>query len=97
MTGGEAVGWDGALVQRGGGSRGYPSCVYLARVMPQLKAAASTLQLRKKKTNPKLMRLNYCVIVIQRLKPKFHNRLVISAFKFFVSIMQAAHLVIMKY
>lgn len=43
------------------------------------------------------MRLNYCVIVIQHLKPKFHNCLVISAFMFFVSIMQAAHLVIMKY
>lgn len=43
------------------------------------------------------MRLNYCVIVIQHLKPKFHNCLVISPFMFFVSIMQAAYLVIMKY
>lgn len=43
------------------------------------------------------MRLNNCIIVIQHLKLKFHNCLVISAFMFFVSIMQAAHLVIMKY
>lgn len=43
------------------------------------------------------MRVNYWVTVIQHLKPKFHNCLVISAFMFFVSIMQAAYLVIMKY
>lgn len=69
-------------------------------VIPQLKVAAFTLQLRKKKKKRRkklLMRLNYWVIVIQYLKPKFHNCLVISAFMFFVSIMQAAHLVIMKY
>jgi len=44
-----------------------------------------------------VMRLNYCVTVIQHLNPKFHNCLVISALMFFVSIMQAAHLGIMKY
>lgn len=31
MAGGKAVGWDGSLVLRGGGSRGHPSCVHLTR------------------------------------------------------------------
>lgn len=75
----------------------YHMCTSPERIILQLKVAASTLQLRRKKKKKSVMRLNYCVIVIQHLKPKFHNCLVISAFMFFVSIMQAAHLVIMKY
>lgn len=55
---------------------------------------AALKKVEKKGGEKALQRLNYCVIVSQHLKPKFHNCLVISAFMF--RIMQAAHLVIMK-
>lgn len=85
---------------RGGGSRGHPSYVHLARESHTAAEGCSVyfaVKEGEKKKKKSVMRLNYCVIVIQHLKPKFHNCLVISAFMFFVSIMQAAHLVIMKY
>lgn len=74
-------------------------CTLPERAMPQLEIAASTLKLGRggREGRKSLMRLNNCIIVIQHLKLKFHNCLVISAFMFFDSIMQAAHLVIMKY
>lgn len=101
VTGSEALGWDGSLVLWGGGSRGHPSCVHLAREDSHTSAEGCSIYFavkeKKKRRKKLLMRLNYWVIVIQYLKPKFHNCLVISAFMFFVSIMQAAHLVIMKY
>lgn len=104
VTDSEAPGWDGSLVLGGGGSRGHPSCVNLSRGQNShtLVEGCSIYfavkgEKKRKKKKKLLMRLNYRVIVIQYLKPKFHNCLVISAFMFFGSIMQAAHLVIMKY
>lgn len=97
VTDSEALGWDGSLVVWGGRSRGHPWCVNLVWEDSHTSLEGCSIYFAVKKKKKLLRRLNYRVIVIQYLKPRFHNCLVISAFMFFVSIMQAAHLVIMKY